>query len=366
MFNTFRDLVNFYSQKFNVTIHPIWSTHLADPKSQPGLVIAYPTDGEEKTIGDSKFRYNPEFGKDFEGTLFSVESFPMIKIGENFLLLLFRPEDKSAEKLMKQLIDKYLPKLAVKYKKNQRQQFMNQLVTCAQSRKGALECQVSSDEYELENLIQKVTELSTKISNTRHMMKFFEKSDDYLKKFAIQMWVDMQKLVPGLYQGFRFEGDSIIGKTQFINIKYDDQWYDFNPYEVEINLQNSSVRIYGDTNEVDGYIHPHVSDYIPCWGSIGGLIAKLIGQVDLHGLFQLVHNFLTSYNPDDPYLRIEKWDPDWVDEDECSDYCVYCEEYGHDASHCAFCHYCDVCSEFHCNEEPCQNREEAEVEAQTA
>ena len=365
MFNTFRDLVGFYSQKFNVTMHPIWSTYLPDPKTQQGIVVAYTTYGEEKTIGDGKVLYNPEFGKDFEGTLIEIDSLPLIKQGDNYMLLLFRPEDKPAENLMKQLIDEHLPKLARKHKKSLRQQFIHRMMRCAEDRKVNLKSQIASDEYEVENLSQKLTELSINISNTKHMLTFFEKSDDYLKKFALQMWVDLLKLVPGLYQAFRFEGDSIFGLTHRVNIRYEGEDYEFEPYEVELDIRNAKINIRGEENRVDVYIHPHISDEV-CWGSIGGLISKLIGQLDLHGLFQLVHTFLSSYNPDDPYLRIERWNPDWEEPDEeCDEYCVYCEEYGHEADYCGFCYWCSDCNEFHCNEEPCPNKEEVEVEVQT-
>jgi len=365
MFNTFRDLVNFYSQKFNISMQPIWSTYLPDPKSQLGIIVAYATDGEEKIVGESLVRYNPEFGKDFEGTLIEIEGIPLIKMGDSFLLLLFRPEDISAEYLMKNLIDEYLPKLARQFKKSLRQQFIHRMMRCAEERKRTLESQISTDEYEVENLSQKLTELSIKVSNTKHMLKVFEKSDDYLKKFALQMWVDLLKLVPGTYQGFRFEGESVFGTTHRIVIRFEGEDYEFEPYEVELDIRNAKINIRSERNGVDGYIHPHISDEV-CWGSVGGLISKLIGQLDLHGLFQLVHTFLSSYNPDDPYQRIEKWNPDWEEPDEeCDEYCVYCEEYGHEASYCSFCYWCDECSEFHCNEEPCPNKEEVEVEAQT-
>lgn len=367
MFNTFRELVHFYSQKFNVAMFPIWSNYIVYPENQPGIIVAYATDGEEKTIGDSLVRYNPEFGKDFEGLLIDIEGIPLIKIGDNFLFLLFKPDNAPAEELMKRLIDEYLPKLARKYKKSLRQQFIHRMMRCATSRKGTLSGQVAADEYELENLCRRVTELSTKISTAKHLLKFFEKSDDYLKKFALQMWVDLLKLVPGVYQGFRFEDDSIFGLTHRIVIQYDGEDYEFEPYEVEFDIRNARINIRGERNGVNGYIHPHITEDTVCWGSIGGLVAKLIGQVDLHGLFQLVHTFLSSYNPEDPYQRVERWDPDYEEPDEEDDeYCVYCEEYGHEANYCSFCYWCYDCNEFHCNEEPCPNKVEVEVEVQTA
>jgi hypothetical protein len=48
-----------------------------------------------------------------------------------------------------------------------------------------------------------------------------------------------------------------------------------------------------------------------CWGNIGHLVSRLAGELDLHGLLQLVHQFLHSYNSSDPFQKIEKWDPNW-------------------------------------------------------
>jgi len=173
------------------------------------------------------------------------------------------------------------------------------------------------------------------------------------------------KLVPSIYSSFRFEGDTVVGITHEIIIAYDGYDYHFDPYEVEVNLRQGKVFISGGTN-ANGYIHPHVTDESAniCWGNIGHLVNRLAGELDLFGLFQLVHQFLTTYNANDPYQKIAKWNPDWEEEDEDNEpYCSWCDEYGHDISECVSCWWCEHCQQYYDHdEENCPNRPREEEE----
>jgi len=119
---------------------------------------------------------------------------------------------------------------------------------------------------------------------------------------------------------------------------------------------------------LNGYIHPHINRENICWGNIGPTISRLLGQLELHGLFQMVHQFLITYNPDDPYQRIERWDPNWEDEDEDSNesYCVFCDEFGHEVSDCEFSWWCEECEEHHHIEDGCPQGKEVEAEVENA
>jgi hypothetical protein len=177
--------------------------------------------------------------------------------------------------------------------------------------------------------------------------------------------VDLLKLVPGVYREFKMDGDSVIGTTYEIVIPYDGYDYRFDEYQVEVDLRQGKIYVTGGSNH-NGYIHPHVSDESSniCWGNIGPLIQRLIGQMDLFPLFQLAHQFLTSYNSSDPFQRIEKWDPGWVnEEEEESPYCSFCDDYGHTISECESCWFCEHCSEYVDHDESeCPNRPKEESE----
>jgi hypothetical protein len=175
----------------------------------------------------------------------------------------------------------------------------------------------------------------------------------------------MLKLVPGTYAGFSIKDESVIGTTHEIVINHDGYDYRFDAYEVEVNMRQGKVFISGGTN-VNGYVHPHVTDEPSniCFGNIGSLVSRLAGELDLFGLFQLVHQFLSTYNENDPYQKIEKWNPDWQDEDDQDEpYCSWCDDYGHDISECEHCWWCDYCQQYDdYDEENCPNRPKEETE----
>jgi hypothetical protein len=224
---------------------------------------------------------------------------------------------------------------------------------------------IRDDQYEVERLSMEILRLSRKLEGDRQALRIFEKSPEWIRNRANHTFADLMKLVPSIYSSFRFENDAVIGTTHEITIVHDGYDYHFDPYEVEVSLKQGKVFISGGT-ESNGYIHPHVTDESAniCWGNIGHLVNRLAGELDLFGLFQLVHQFLTTYNANDPYQRIEKWDPNWEDdEEEDEPYCSWCDEYGHDISECESCRWCEHCQQYddH-NEEDCPNRPREEEE----
>jgi len=353
------DLLQFYAQRYHVNI-------VLHNNTEQGIVIDYPILADKKvTIDGQEISHDADYQQDLEGKLIIKNDIPILKISNNRLTFLFSPDREYSANLMKQLLEKHLPILSKIYRRRVRKQFINQLVTCADSRKRSLENMNRDNEYEIQSNIAKIQELSKEISQTKLMLKFFDKSKNLLQQQAVRMFVDLMKLVPGLYQCFKFEENVIIGITQPITINFEDHEYSFDPYEVKIDLNNRVVTIHGNANEINGYIHPHVNDNGEvCWGNIRGLIPNLLGQLDIYGLFQLIHNFLSDYNNDDPYQRIECWDPYWEgdQEEDYDPYCVHCEESGHEAEHCDYCYYCPDCYDYHGSDETCPKHKEEENE----
>ena len=84
--------------------------------------------------------------------------------------------------------------------------------------------------------------------------------------------------------------------------------------------------------------HSHVStEGYPCWGNLAGGVAECRASGDLFHLAVLAHSLLTSYNPQNPYEPLERWDPNWQEEDryepclnDADPYldCVQCEDEG--------------------------------------
>ncbi|MBU0507768.1 hypothetical protein KKH27_02880, partial [bacterium] len=237
------------------------------------------------------------------------------------------------------------------------------ITACVKDRKRELTSSIREDSYELERLSLQMMQLARKLETDRQVLKMFERAPDWIKARATRIFVDLMKLVPGTYTSFRIEDTSVIGVTHPIDIEHDGCTYHFNAYEVEADLCQGKVRISGGT-ESNGYIHPHVTDESTniCWGNIGHLVQRLVGELDLFPLFQLVHQFLTTYNEADPYQRIEKWDPNWIDEEEEEEpYCSWCDDYGHEICDCDQCWWCEHCQQYDDHdEENCPNRPKEE------
>lgn len=54
--------------------------------------------------------------------------------------------------------------------------------------------------------------------------------------------------------------------------------------------------------------HPHVSDGELCAGDASAAIRAALDAGRITDVFQLVHSVLTTYNPDSPYISLDKWD----------------------------------------------------------
>jgi len=142
----------------------------------------------------------------------------------------------------------------------------------------------------------------------------------------------------------------LFARTSGILVEHDDWTFDLGRYEINIDAQGK-VSIYSaDGTDADGYPHPHVdSSGRPCLGNISADLARSIGRMRIAEALTLLHDFLSSYNEDGPYIRIGRFDPNYEDPDDqpcddCEDYHTpYCiNECSHnDGNYC-----CSDCSEY--------------------
>ncbi len=328
-----RELVQFYAQKYHVPIHMASNEWWFDKWDKHSMLIGW---SEEP------------FWNDLDG----MEASEHTIIGDNFLIILCEPT--------KEIIETHLPKLAIKYLKLHRNQFLNNMTVFTDNIKRDKQQSIDSNKHKMDRLSMEMMELSRTIAVDRKLLEFCNRSKGQLVDSAVRMYRDMKKLVPGLYASIQFENGVLIGTTHKITIEHEGGYYYFQPFEVKIDLLASEVKITGDENEDNGYIHPHIGENgVVCWGNIGHLVSQLIGELDVPGLLQLVHKFITTYNQADPYQRIEYWDPDWEPEDES--YCEYCDVDGHYSNDCEYCYWCEWCDCFHSVDYNCPK--EAEHEA---
>jgi hypothetical protein len=366
MIRQIQDVLSFHSQKWHVPVVRLPDSYSLQCWDRHGLAVALPEGASTaKNIADMLVGVDREFGKDLGGDLITCDEVPVARVGKQWLVVLITPKNPPALAFVRKLIDQHIPRLARAYKHEMRDLLVNAVTNCVIDRKRELQSSIREDSYELERQSLQLMQLSRKLEGDRAILKMFEKPDEYIKARTNRSFCDLLKLVPGVYREFKMDGDSIIGTTYEIVISYEGYDYRFDEYQVEVDLRQGKIYVTGGSN-VNGYVHPHVSDESSniCWGNIGPLVQRLIGQMDLFPLFQLVHTFLASYNSSDPFQRIEKWDPDWQDEsDDDEPYCSFCDDYGHTISECDSCWWCEHCNEYvdH-DEEDCPNRPKEEVQ----
>ena len=111
--------------------------------------------------------------------------------------------------------------------------------------------------------------------------------------------------------------------TSPVEIAWGGVTYDMGRYTIAVPLGEGRLTIQpADGNEVEGYSHPHVAtDGTPCLGNMGATVAQLLGEGEHFQIVTTMLEFLRSYNPDNPYLRLERWDPDREDEDDRYESC---------------------------------------------
>ena len=184
---------------------------------------------------------------------------------------------------------------------------------------------VRSSEIELENLLEEVLEHRAEIRNK--FKKYFQLKQmiDFHKHFTEQLWKKrvrdeyhlLKKLVPVSYSSIKFTRNGLEAITPKISIEYDGVIYEIGRFEVKINLERLEIGFRNLDNSIDGYPHPHINNSgIACWGSLEEDIERLIAEEDLYGLLVVIGEFLRSYNPENPYLKIEYWDPDYDPEED--------------------------------------------------
>ncbi len=352
-----RTLIRFYEQKLHTPIALITNESEMREWHEVGIAVYVNADATS------------QFCLDLFGDPLVMESVLLGKVSPSWLVLYGTPRlDVTSN-----ILDQHLPRMCRTFRKRQRETLIDTMQTVAAERKHELAISLRDDKYELERLCMQVMTLSRKIEGDREILNMFSRAPEFIKAKATRAFVEMMKLVPSCYSHIYVVDKSVIAETYPITLEHDGGSYNFEPYVVEVDLDKGKVLISGGT-ECNGYIHPHVTDDPNniCWGNIGHLVSRLAGELDLHGLFQLVHQFLHSYNSSDPFQKIEKWDPDFV-EDNADDepYCSWCDDYGHDISDCESCWWCEHCQQYDDHDdENCPNRpkdeEEEEADAELA
>lgn len=354
MIEQIRTLIRFYEQKWHVPITLMSQDMDLLCWHEVGIAIRINADPVS------------QFCKDIVGDPLVMESVLVGKVNSNWLVLYGAPRVD----VTSNILDAHLPRMCRAFRNRQREALIDTMQTVAADRRQELAISLRDDKYELERLCMQVMTLSRKIESDREILNMFSRAPEFIKAKSTRMFVEMMKLVPSCYSHINVVEKSVLAETYPVTLEHDGRNYYFEPYVVEVDLDKGKVMVTGGT-ESNGFVHPHISDDPNniCWGNIGHLVSRLAGECDLHGLLQLVHQFLNSYNSSDPFQKIEKWDPDWVEDDnDYDDYCSFCDSYsGHTIDDCDECIWCEACNshvdyDHECPHEESEEEEDADAE----
>lgn len=119
------------------------------------------------------------------------------------------------------------------------------------------------------------------------------------------------------FENFTFNANFITALTTTIVIRIAGVIYKMGSFKVKVNISDMDVRFYRYRDNIeDQNMHPHIDGERPCWGNVQAEIPKMIAAGNYGLLFEIVYDFLTSYNSSSPYRRIEAWpkdEPSFVD-----------------------------------------------------
>jgi hypothetical protein len=180
-------------------------------------------------------------------------------------------------------------------------------------------CELRNKEYlkiykqEAEKAQKKIEELSKEL-----MLTIRSKSDAESQIFGFenkitetrQKYTDEFKAFKSLECYEKIELSELNGQPAFegltkpIIIDKDGTQYKMGKYKVII--QNGFVKINQPRN-TNSVIHPHVKDGIPCLGDLSQSIPKLLANYEYALVFDIIHKYLSSYNENSAYLKIDSW-----------------------------------------------------------
>ncbi|MBM4030157.1 MAG: hypothetical protein FJ291_00035 [Planctomycetes bacterium] len=184
-------------------------------------------------------------------------------------------------------------------------------------------------EYELEDHYRRLVQAERNKPVLQAELEAIEKlskngSEEATRKQAGELHA---LIASGQYEEITPEADGrLTALTSPIFIVHDDWEFALGRYDIAIDAAGKVVIRSADDTDADGYPHPHVdSSGRPCLGNIAPDLARAIGRMRIAEALSLLREFLNSYNPDNPYIKIGRFDPDYSgeeDENPCED----CEE----------------------------------------
>ena len=138
-------------------------------------------------------------------------------------------------------------------------------------------------------------------------------NEESVKNAKKEEYSEITKLVElGMYKEFKIRDGKLLGYTTEITINYEGRNYKMGEFEVSISGESGFLNITNLTNQRKGYNHPHVNrEGGCCLGNVRADIHKMIGAEQYLLAFQMLYQFLASYDSHNPYTAIDLWDVEW-------------------------------------------------------
>ncbi len=280
------------------------------------LHIVYPVIAKNfhfAEIGGVKVKYNPELFPDIPET-FLFEGIPAAKTRGTDIFLLFSCGD-DGKGLLESIFSSLVPKALEARDECMKGKFRAAMAQAIARRLSDCRQRVKENEEELESAEDRLRNLARQIQTDRQAVNVLDGTKGEWMTRAEKEFVSMRNLVPNLYRRIFVDGDNLIALTHKVEIIHEGKMYEIGEFEVRITLHSGDLdmrNLTGRTKECD---HPHIREGKPCLGNIGPGVIKMIAEFELFGSLQMLHSFLKNYNEDSPYVKIEHWDPDYVEED---------------------------------------------------
>ena len=208
--------------------------------------------------------------------------------------------------------------------KKEQQAYLQSVYTAWQKSVTELTQNLHQNERSLEQMSWDIRTLARKNAEFRQQLRHHNLfTRKRLERKARDDHATLVRMLGRGLKSFRIDDGFLHASTFPISIEWHGTRYDMGQYVISIPIGDGRLRITStDGSEVEGYSHPHIaSDGAPCFGNIGGTVAQLLGEGEYCQVVVLMLEFLRSYNSDNPYLRIERWDPDWEDDEDRYESC---------------------------------------------
>lgn len=237
-------------------------------------------------------------------------------VKNNVVYLLFFANEKHphcgdyTEKVLKQALPS-----AIQYAHDYREEIFKKAYTSAVSlRVREYQERLDDNESKIETKARELLELRRKIHTDRSALKALEGTRGQWNRKAEREFQHLRTLVPNLYKEINLEDGQLAAFTHPVSIFFEGHNYHLGSYKVIIDFESGNLTIDNLTDKLDEYDHPHIDHGVGCLGNISDGVIRLLGELELFGALQMIHTFLYSYNSGNAFINIEKWEPEYNEE----------------------------------------------------